>query len=119
MLQSSGSLALDENQKQQSLRSVAFKGFLINILNPKLTIFFLAFLPQFVPADVQQPISSMLVLGLVFMVITLLVFIIYGFLATSIRSYVIHSEKISTVMQRFFAGSFAALGLKLALTNRE
>lgn len=119
MLQSSGPLSLNENQEKQGLFTVAFKGFLINILNPKLTIFFLAFLPQFIPQQALQPTYSMLLLGVVFMVMTFVVFVLYGWLATSVRQYIIHSEKISSMIQRIFAGSFAALGLKLALTTRD
>jgi len=119
MLRSSGPLSLNENHEKQGLFTVAFKGFLINILNPKLTIFFLAFLPQFIPPHAQQSTYNMLLLGVIFMVMTFFVFVIYGFLATSVRNYIIHSEKISTIIQRVFAGSFAALGLKLALTTRE
>ena len=119
MLQSSGALKLNESQDKQSLSTVAFKGFLINILNPKLTIFFLAFLPQFIPAQAQNSTVNMLILGLIFMAMTFFVFVIYGLLATTVRNYVIHSEKISTIIQRIFAGSFAALGLKLAFTNNE
>ena len=119
MLKTSGPLTLDETQNKESLLKVAFKGFLINILNPKLTIFFLAFLPQFIPSQTLQPTSHMLVHGGIFMVMTFLVFIIYGLLATSVRNYIIHSEKVSSLIQRIFAGSFAALGIKLALTNRE
>lgn len=119
MLRSSGALALSESHEEQGLFTVAFKGFLINILNPKLTIFFLAFLPQFIPQHVQQPAYDMLLLGGIFMLMTFLVFIIYGLLATSVRHYIIHSEKMSTIIQRIFAGSFAALGLKLAFTARE
>jgi threonine/homoserine/homoserine lactone efflux protein len=119
MLRNSGSLCINEQQEKQNLFSVAFKGFLINILNPKLTIFFLAFLPQFIPFQTQQPTYSMLLLGAVFMVMTFFVFIIYGLLATSVRSYIINSVKISTIIQRVFAGSFAALGLKLAFTTNE
>jgi len=119
MLRASGALALDETEKQQALFTVAFKGFLINILNPKLTIFFLAFLPQFLPSQIQQPTYSMVLLGGVFMLMTFLVFIIYGLLANSVRSFINHSEKMTTMIQRVFAGSFAALGLKLALTTRE
>lgn len=119
MLKSSGALKLNESQDKQSLSTVAFKGFLINILNPKLTIFFLAFLPQFIPAQAQSSTVNMLILGLIFMAMTFFVFVIYGLLATTVRNYVIHSEKISTIIQRIFAGSFAALGLKLAFTNNE
>lgn len=119
MLRSSGSLNLNENQEKQNLFMVALKGFLINILNPKLTIFFLAFLPQFIPAQLQQPTNNMLLLGGIFMLITFCVFVIYGLLATSVRNYIIHSEKVSIIVQRIFAGSFAALGLKLAFTTRD
>lgn len=119
MLRSGGPLTLDENNEKHNLLTVAFKGFLINILNPKLTIFFLAFLPQFIPPQAEQPTYNMLLLGAVFMVMTFFVFIIYGLLATAVRNYIIHSEKISTIIQRVFAGSFAVLGLKLAFTSRE
>ena len=119
MLQNSGSLCLNERQEKRSLFAVAFKGFLINILNPKLTIFFLAFLPQFIPFQTQQPTYNMLLLGAIFMLMTFSVFIVYGLLATSVRTYIIHSEKISTIVQRVFAGSFAALGIKLAFTTNE
>jgi len=119
MLRSGGSLTLDDSHGKQGLLTVAFKGFLINILNPKLTIFFLAFLPQFVTHQAQQPTYNMLLLGAVFMIMTFSIFVVYGLLATSVRNYVIHSEKISTIMQRVFAGGFAALGLKLAFTARD
>lgn len=119
MLKSSGPLALETRHQQTGLLSVAFRGFLINILNPKLTIFFLAFLPQFIPAHIQNPAYNMLLLGLVFMLMTFLVFVVYGLMANLVRNYVIHSEKISTLIQRIFAGSFAALGLKLALTHQD
>lgn len=119
MLRTSGALNLNENQEKQNLFTVAFKGFLINILNPKLTVFFLAFLPQFIPSQLQQPTHIMLLLGGVFMLMTFCIFVIYGLLATSVRNYILHSEKVSTIVQRIFAGSFAALGLKLAFTARD
>ncbi|MGF1763034.1 LysE family translocator [Aliivibrio kagoshimensis] len=119
MLRSSGALTLNENQEKQGLAAVAFKGFLINILNPKLTIFFLAFLPQFIPLQAQQSTYHMMLLGTIFMLMTFVVFVVYGLLATSVRHYIIHSEKISIIIQRVFAGSFAALGLKLAFTSRD
>ncbi|MEZ9525128.1 LysE family translocator [Enterovibrio norvegicus] len=122
MWRSSNALSFDESQSednQKSLWRIAVRGCLVNILNPKLTIFFLAFLPQFVPASVANPGLNMLVLGAIFMAMTFVVFLAYGLLATSIRHLVIHSEKKMDWMQRIFAGSFAALGLKLALTERQ
>lgn len=119
MLKSSGALTIKENGTSKSLYQVAFKGFLINILNPKLTAFFLAFLPQFIPYNAPNPTSNMLVLGSIFMLMTFCVFILYGVLATRVRHYIIHSEKMSVILQRTFAGSFALLGLKLALTEQK
>lgn len=119
MLRASDPLALDEKARQQSMSSVAFKGFLINILNPKLTIFFLAFIPQFVAPEIVNPTYHMIVLGLVFMAMTFGVFVVYGILATGVRNYIIGSVRLSRAIQRVFAGSFAALGLKLAFSNRE
>jgi threonine/homoserine/homoserine lactone efflux protein len=97
---------------------IATRGFLINILNPKLTIFFLAFLPLFVSPDSKAPVYDMFGLSLVFMLMTLIVFIIYGFLANSVRRHVVSSPKLVQWMQKSFAATFAALGLKLAFTDR-
>lgn len=118
MWHSSSSLSLSKEDKTESMTIVAFKGFLINILNPKLTIFFLAFLPQFMPVNPENSTLNMLVLGGIFMSMTLGVFIVYGLLSTTIRDYLIDSEKISKLIQQAFAGSFALLGLKLAFTER-
>ncbi len=101
------------------MMSVAVKGCLMNVLNPKLTIFFMAFLPQFVPAHAASPTSNMLLLGSIFMAMTFVVFLIYGALAAIVRDHVINSERLTVGLQKLFAGSFAALGLKLALSDRS
>ncbi|QKF82354.1 LysE family translocator [Halarcobacter ebronensis] len=118
MWKNSNALALKKEKSDERLFSVMIKGFLINILNPKLTLFFLAFIPQFLSSNSSSYTSEMLVLGLIFMLMTLVVFILYGLLATSVREYLINSEKISKYIQRVFAGTFALLGLKLAFTDR-
>lgn len=118
MWKTSSPLLLDEKQAKTKLRDIALKGFLINILNPKLSIFFLAFLPQFVSPQAEQPLLNMLVLGMVFMLMTFCIFIIYGFMAGTFSKLIVRSEKASLVIQKIFAGSFAALGFKLALTER-
>ncbi|GGB79427.1 lysine transporter LysE [Marinobacterium zhoushanense] len=111
-------LALTQGGQGRSMFDLAFKGFLINILNPKLTLFFLAFLPQFVPETTTTPMTHMLVLGLVFMGMTLGVFVLYGLLANGFRRHVLGSPRVAKYMQRSFAATFALLGAKLALAER-
>ena len=94
------------------------KAFLLNILNPKLTIFFLAFLPQFVKPGPGSPIVQLLALSAVFMAMTFVVFVLYGLLAHAFRRAVIESPKVQTWLRRGFAGSFAGLGTQLALSER-
>lgn len=118
MWKHSGALSIEEADEGQHLLGVAAKGFLLNILNPKLTIFFLAFLPQFLPEGPGAPVAGMLLLGGIFMAMTLVVFMLYGLLANEIRDHMIRSERVSTYVQRTFAGSFALMGIKLALTDR-
>lgn len=118
MWRSSSPLSVKHNDNESSAASIAAKGFLINILNPKLSIFFLAFLPQFIPSSAQQPLIGMLVLGGAFMLMTFVVFVAYGLLANSFSRFIVGSETLNLVVQKFFAGSFAALGVKLALSER-
>jgi threonine/homoserine/homoserine lactone efflux protein len=113
-----GGLKIQNEIQQKTLADIALKGFLINILNPKLSIFFLAFLPQFIPINSEIPIQSMLILSMVFMAMTFLVFVIYGLFANSMRLYIIHSPKLMRLTQRTFAAVFAALGGKLIFTNQ-
>ena len=113
-----GGLKIQNEIQQKTLADIALKGFLINILNPKLSIFFLAFLPQFIPINSEIPIQSMLILSMVFMAMTFLVFVIYGLFANSMRLYIIHSPKFMRLTQRSFAAIFAALGGKIIFTDQ-
>jgi threonine/homoserine/homoserine lactone efflux protein len=97
---------------------VAVTGVLINILNPKLSIFFLAFLPQFVGAGEAHPLALMLEMSAVFMLMTFVVFVGYGLFAASLRDRVISRPRVMTWMRRTFAGAFVVLGLRLALADR-
>jgi threonine/homoserine/homoserine lactone efflux protein len=98
--------------------NVTVEAVLINILNPKLSIFFLAFLPQFVSADDARPLASMLVLSAVFMLMTFVVFVGYGLFAAAVRDHVIGRPRVVTWMRRSFAAAFAGLGAKLAFSDR-
>ena len=111
-------LVLDDKGEKANMLAVSTKGFLINILNPKLSVFFLAFLPQFVPVQAGSPLINMFVLGVVFMAMTLFVFIFYGLLTNSVSVYIVSSPKIMKYIQRTFAATFAMLGAKLAFTER-
>jgi threonine/homoserine/homoserine lactone efflux protein len=93
-------------------------GILINILNPKLTIFFFAFLPQFVSAHEPGAFSRTWELSGVFMLVTFVVFVGYGVFAASVRNHVVSRPRVMTCMRRVFAGSFVALGARLALAAR-
>ena len=93
-------------------------GFLINILNPKLSIFFLAFLPQFIAGDEVHPLLRMLELSGVFMAMTFAVFVVYGLFAAKVRDRIVTRPKAMRWLRRAFAGGFAALGARLAFAER-
>ena len=99
-------------------RTIVTNGFLINILNPKLSLFFLAFLPQFVPADAGSSTARMLVLAAVFMALTFAVFVVYGAFASSARRTIVDRPAVVRWLKRSFAATFAALSLRLALAER-
>ena len=94
------------------------KAILLNILNPKLTIFFLAFLPQFVEQGASSPLTQLLLLSGVFMAMTFAVFVVCGLLAHTFRRAVIESPRVQSWLRRGFAVTFAGLGAQLALSER-
>ncbi len=118
MWRDKGILEFGDTGNRKGLWQIAVKGFLINILNPKLSIFFLAFLPLFVSSGSAAPLVQMLLLSAVFMGMTLVIFILYGISANSVRGYVATSPKWIVRLQRSFAMVFAVLSVKLALTER-
>lgn len=118
MWRETGALKFDASGKINSLWEIAARGFLINILNPKLSIFFLAFLPLFVSPTAALPTLQLFFLSAVFMGMTLVIFILYGILADGVRAHVGNSPRLVLWLQRLFAGTFAALGVKLAMTDQ-
>ena len=119
-LRETGALSIDTRPaaSARSSRRVIVTAILINILNPKLSIFFLAFLPQFIATDEAYPLARMLELSGVFMAMTFAVFAVYGLFAASLRDRVITRPKAMAWLRRSFAAGFAALGAKLALSER-
>ena len=124
-LKERGALRIDNDKSAASERpdlraaiKITVEAVLINILNPKLSIFFFAFLPQFVAADEAHPLSLMLMLSAIFMGLTFAVFAVYGLFAAAIREHVITRPRVLTWMRRTFAAAFVALGAKLALAER-
>lgn len=110
--------AMDKPPAVTSARGIVVKAFLLNILNPKLSIFFLAFLPQFVAPESPSPLLQLLVLSAVFMAMTFAVFVVYGLLANSFRTAVINSPRVQAWLRRSFSAAFAALGVNLAFAER-
>jgi threonine/homoserine/homoserine lactone efflux protein len=117
-LRERGALTVEEDAAPRSARQVIVSGVLVNILNPKLSVFFFAFLPQFVSEGESSAILHMLGLSAVFMLLTLVVFVGYGMFAAAIRSHVISRPQVLTWMRRVFGGAFLALGARLAMTDR-
>ena len=117
-LKEKGTLSVEGDTAPRSAMNVIVSAILVNVLNPKLTIFFFAFLPQFVSAQDPNAFIRMVELSAVFMLLTLVIFVAYGSFAAAIRKHVISRPKVLTWMRRAFAGAFVALGARLAFADR-
>jgi threonine/homoserine/homoserine lactone efflux protein len=109
---------LDTTPQHVTAGSLVTKALLLNILNPKLTLFFLAFLPQFISHDGPAPLLQLLTLSGVFMAMTFGIFVLYGLLAHAFRQAVIESPRVQAWLRRSFAAAFAGLAVNLALSDR-
>ncbi|MEM6382714.1 MAG: LysE family translocator [Pseudomonadota bacterium] len=118
ILREGGALDVSGDQRKRSAWQTARTGTLINVLNPKLSLFFLAFLPQFVPADAAHPTATLVGLAATFMAMTFIVFIGYGASAAMARDYVISKPTVMAWLRRSFAAAFGLLGLRLAFAER-
>ena len=117
-LKEHGTLKVETDTRAKSSRDVIVSAILVNILNPKLSIFFLAFLPQFINTSEAHPLPRMLELSGVFMALTFIVFVGYGMFAAAVRTHVVSRPRVMAWMRRAFAGAFVLLGVKLALAER-
>ena len=117
-LKEQGALRVEREVGTRSAIQVTVQAILINILNPKLSIFFFAFLPQFVSVKEAHPLSNMAGLSAVFMLLTFIVFVGYGLFAASVREHIISRPRVLAWMRRTFAAAFVALGVKLAFADR-
>lgn len=116
-LREKGSLSLSTDTAPRSSVRLMVGAALTNILNPKIALFFVAFLPQFVPADAPDALFQMTVLSAVFMAMTFVVFVGYGVFAAAVRTHVLARPRVLAWMRRGFAATFAALGGKLAFAQ--
>src|SRR5262245_46699876 len=113
-----GAMQVETDVDPRSARQVIISAILINILNPKLSIFFLAFLPQFVSTTDPHALSRMLGLSGVFMLLTFVIFALYGLFAAAMRHQVLARPRVMTWLRRTFAGAFVLLGARLAIADR-
>jgi threonine/homoserine/homoserine lactone efflux protein len=117
-LKERGAFTVETDASPRSATQVIVGAILASLLNPKLSIFFLAFLPQFLSTGEPHPLARMLEMSGVFMLLTFVVFVGYGVFAAAIRSHVISRPRVLTWMRRSFAAAFVALGARLALAER-
>lgn len=118
MWRESGKLALDKQTTETNTRQIILRAIAINLLNPKLTIFFFAFLPLFTSQETTSPMGEMVWLSAVFMLMTFIVFAGYGILASSIRTYLMNSAKAVKRLQRTFAVVLAGFAVELAFSEK-
>lgn len=118
MWREAGTLEINKKSTETNPTQIVIKAIAINLLNPKLTIFFFAFLPLFVSKDTSSPTMEMIMLSAVFMGMTFLIFVLYGILASGISTYLINSSKAVKRLQQAFAVILAAFAVKLVLSEK-
>ncbi len=108
-----------EDAPARSPWGVIRSAIIVNLLNPKLSLFFFAFLPQFTNPRDPHPIVTMTLLSAIFMVMTFAVFLAYGLLAARVRDKILSRPNVWAWMRRSFALAFVGLAAKLAVAERS
>lgn len=111
-------MEINKKTTEASAAQIVTKAIAINLLNPKLTIFFFAFLPLFISKNSSSPTMEIIMLSIVFMGMTFFIFALYGILASGISAYLINSSKAVKRLQQAFAVILAAFAVKLALSEK-
>jgi len=117
IMREGGALDIEQDKSQTSNGRIILNAVLINILNPKLSLFFLAFLPQFITPESANPAAELIVLAAFFAALTFIIFLAYGAGASLARDYVISRPTVMVWLRRIFAGTFGFLGIKLGLSD--
>jgi len=115
MLGDGGALRVENTRAAEPGATIARRGAVLNILNPKLSIFFLALLPPFLSGDPTTATPELLTLGAIFMAMTFAVFVVYALAAAQARDLILSSARAMTWVNRVFAATFGALALRLGL----
>lgn len=118
MWHETGKMEFNQSPSGTRYSKIILKGILINLLNPKLTIFFFAFLPQFISSSTNNSTQALLLLGSFFMAMTFAVFVLYGVLASKVKHFITHSPKAMQRLQRSFSAIFVYLAAKLVLSEQ-
>lgn len=118
IMRDGGALDVAEDRTEMSVGKTILNGMLLNVLNPKLSLFFMAFLPQFVPLGSANANLMLVLMAAIFMLLTFIVFVGYGACAALARDYIISRPRVMLWLKRSFAGTFGFLGLKLALSDK-
>lgn len=104
---------LEPQSDQQATSHIFRRGFLVNLSNPKIALFFTAFLPQFLGDVIGNPALQLLMLGLVLQLLGLLVDLIVGYAAGTMREQVLQRPKVRRALDRLSAMVYAALAMFL------
>lgn len=114
-LRAGGALSISAERSGEHGLVIARRAALINILNPKLSVFFLALLPPFLSGNAATATMEMALLGGIFMAMTFAVFVLYGLFAAKARDLILSSARVMAWLNRGFAAIFVALAGRLAL----